>query len=86
VVNEKTGKPIGFGLSVVRQIAHAAAASICYIVSSRGCAASDNRRQIFRCRRGGTHTLEICIGVGSDQGRNQYRRLCVGSTLNIAAC
>jgi hypothetical protein len=34
VVNEKTGKPIGFGLSIVRQSAHAADASICYIVFS----------------------------------------------------
>jgi uncharacterized RDD family membrane protein YckC len=31
VVSEKTGQPIGFGMSVVRQIAHAVDAVICYI-------------------------------------------------------
>ena len=31
VVSEKTGKPIGFGLSVVRQLAHVVDAIICYI-------------------------------------------------------
>lgn len=31
VVSEKTGAPIGFGLSVVRQIAHVVDAAICYI-------------------------------------------------------
>lgn len=31
VVSEKTGQPIGFGLSVVRQIAHFVDAIICYI-------------------------------------------------------
>jgi uncharacterized RDD family membrane protein YckC len=31
VVSEKTGQPIGFGVSVVRQIAHAVDAIICYI-------------------------------------------------------
>jgi len=30
-VSEKTGQPIGFGVSVVRQIAHAVDAIICYI-------------------------------------------------------
>jgi uncharacterized RDD family membrane protein YckC len=31
VVSEKTGQPIGFGMSVVRQIAHAVDVVICYI-------------------------------------------------------
>lgn len=31
VVGEKTGKPIGFGMSVVRQLAHIIDAAICYI-------------------------------------------------------
>jgi uncharacterized RDD family membrane protein YckC len=31
VVSEKTGEPIGFGLSIVRQIAHIVDAIICYI-------------------------------------------------------
>jgi uncharacterized RDD family membrane protein YckC len=31
VVSEKTGQPIGFGMSVVRQIAHIVDAIICYI-------------------------------------------------------
>jgi uncharacterized RDD family membrane protein YckC len=31
VVGEKTGQPIGFGLSVLRQIAHLVDAAICYI-------------------------------------------------------
>ena len=31
VVSEKTGQPIGFGLSVVRQIAHIIDGAICYI-------------------------------------------------------
>jgi uncharacterized RDD family membrane protein YckC len=31
VISEKTGQPIGFGLSVVRQIAHVVDAIICYI-------------------------------------------------------
>ncbi len=31
VVSEKTGAPIGFGMSVVRQIAHVVDAIICYI-------------------------------------------------------
>ncbi|WP_082973948.1 RDD family protein, partial [Mycobacterium sp. E740] len=31
VVSEKTGQPIGFGMSVVRQLAHIIDAAICYI-------------------------------------------------------
>lgn len=31
VVSEKTGQPIGFGMSIVRQIAHVVDAIICYI-------------------------------------------------------
>ena len=31
VVSEKTGQPIGFGLSIVRQLAHVVDAIICYI-------------------------------------------------------
>jgi uncharacterized RDD family membrane protein YckC len=31
VISEKTGQPIGFGLSIVRQIAHVVDAIICYI-------------------------------------------------------
>ena len=31
VVSEKTGRPIGFGLSIVRQLAHIVDALICYI-------------------------------------------------------
>ncbi len=31
VVSEKTGQPIGFGLSIVRQLAHIVDAIICYI-------------------------------------------------------
>jgi uncharacterized RDD family membrane protein YckC len=31
VVSEQTGQPIGFGLSVLRQIAHAIDAVICYV-------------------------------------------------------
>ena len=31
VVSEKTGQPIGFGMSIVRQIAHIVDAIICYI-------------------------------------------------------
>jgi uncharacterized RDD family membrane protein YckC len=31
VVSEQTGQPIGFGLSVVRQIAHIVDSIICYI-------------------------------------------------------
>ena len=31
VVSEKTGQPIGFGMSVVRQIAHIVDGIICYI-------------------------------------------------------
>jgi uncharacterized RDD family membrane protein YckC len=31
VVSEKTGQPIGFGLSIVRQLAHIIDAAICYI-------------------------------------------------------
>ncbi len=31
VVSEKTGQPIGFGLSIVRQLAHFVDAIICYI-------------------------------------------------------
>ena len=31
VISEKTGQPIGFGLSIVRQIAHIVDGSICYI-------------------------------------------------------
>ncbi len=31
VVSEKTGQPIGFGLSIVRQVAHFVDAIICYI-------------------------------------------------------
>jgi uncharacterized RDD family membrane protein YckC len=31
VISEKTGQPIGFGLSIVRQIAHAVDSIVCYI-------------------------------------------------------
>jgi uncharacterized RDD family membrane protein YckC len=31
VVSEKTGQPIGFGMSIVRQLAHIIDAAICYI-------------------------------------------------------
>ncbi|OBG94864.1 hypothetical protein A5698_16580 [Mycobacterium sp. E136] len=31
VVSEKTGQPIGFGMSIVRQLAHIVDAAICYI-------------------------------------------------------
>jgi uncharacterized RDD family membrane protein YckC len=31
VVSEKTGQPIGFGLSIVRQLAHVIDGAICYI-------------------------------------------------------
>jgi uncharacterized RDD family membrane protein YckC len=31
VVSEKTGQPIGFGLSIVRQLAHIVDGIICYI-------------------------------------------------------
>ena len=31
VVSEATGQPIGFGMSIVRQIAHAIDGAICYI-------------------------------------------------------
>jgi RDD family len=31
VIGEKTGQPIGFGLSIVRQIAHVVDSLICYI-------------------------------------------------------
>jgi hypothetical protein len=31
VVSEVTGQPVGFGVSVVRQLAHLADAIICYI-------------------------------------------------------
>jgi uncharacterized RDD family membrane protein YckC len=31
VVSEKSGQPIGFGLSIVRQIAHNIDAAICYL-------------------------------------------------------
>ena len=31
VVSEKTGQPIGFGLSIVRQLAHIIDSAICYI-------------------------------------------------------
>ena len=31
VISEKTGQPIGFGMSIVRQIAHVVDAIVCYI-------------------------------------------------------
>jgi uncharacterized RDD family membrane protein YckC len=31
VVSEKTGQPIGFGMSIVRQLAHIIDGAICYI-------------------------------------------------------
>ena len=48
VVSEQTGQPIGFGLSVVRQLAHIVDAVICYVgflFPLWDCQAADHRRQ-----------------------------------------
>ena len=64
VVSEKTGQPIGFGLSIVRQLAHIIDGAICYIgylVPAVGRQEADHRRQ--------DHDNHLLAALGTDYFR-----------------
>ena len=67
VISEKTGQPIGFGLSIVRQLAHVVDGSICYIgflFPLWDAKTADSRRQdhvddLCACRTGGAQPAAV---------------------------